>query len=132
MKKILGIIIVVAILIFLVYVSGVNNQQNTQPNFKTQSVKVITSGPWVGTISDVSGSKNVTGTGNETFQLSSYPGKIVVEFQKDGIKDSRDINGSIIPNTSPLTVQLVSGDDVVANKTTTEDGGVINLSNNIL
>lgn len=132
MKKILGIIVIVAILIFLVYVSCLNNQQNTQPNFKNQSVKIIASGPWVGTISDVSGSKNVMGTGNETFQLSSYPGKIVVEFQKDGIKDSRDINGSIIPNTSPLTVQLLSGDTVISNKTTTEDGGVINLSNNIL
>jgi len=131
-NKILGIIIVVAILIFLVYVSGVNNQQNTQPTFKSHSVKVIASGPWVGTISDASGSKNVMGTGNETFQLSSYPGKIVVEFQKDGTKDSTDINGTIIPNTSPLTVQLLSEDTVIINKTTTDDGGVINLSNNIL
>ena len=133
LKKIIpGIIIVVAILIFFVYVSGVNNQQNAQPNFKSQTVKVIASGPWVGTISDVSGTQSVIGTGNQTFKLSSYPGKIVAEFQKDGTKDSRDINGSIIPNTSPLTVQLLSGDNVVANKTTTEDGGVVSLSNNIL
>jgi len=72
------------------------------------------------------------GAGNETFQLSSYPGDIVVQFQKDGTKDSRDINGSIIPNTSPLTVQLLSGDNVIMNKTTTEDGGFISLSNNII
>jgi len=44
-NKILGIIVIVAILIFLVYVSGVNNQQNTQPNFNSHSVKVIASGP---------------------------------------------------------------------------------------
>ncbi|ADZ10213.1 hypothetical protein Metbo_1993 [Methanobacterium lacus] len=112
--------------------SGVNNQQNTQPNFKTQSVTVIASGPWVGTINDASGTKNIMGTGNKTFQLSSYPGKIVVEFQKDGTKDSRDSNDSIIPNTSPLTVQLLSGDTIIANKTTTEDGGIVNISNNIL
>jgi hypothetical protein len=133
MKKIiLGIITIVAILIFLVYVSGVNNQPNAQPNFKSQSVKVIASCPWVGTIDDVSGSRSVMGTGNETFQVSSYPGDIVVQFQKDGTKDAVDINGSTIPNTSPLTVQLLSGDNVVVNKATTEDGGVVSLSNNIL
>lgn len=116
----------------VVVVSGVSNLQNAQSNFKSQSVKVIASGPWVGTIDDVSGTRSVMGTGNQTFQVSSYPGKIVVQFQKDGIKDSVDTNGTIIPNTSPLTVQLLSGGNVVETKTTSEDGGVVSISNNIL
>jgi hypothetical protein len=105
-KIIFGILGV--ILILVVFASNVSNKQNTQANFNGYSVKIIASGPWTGTISDASGSRSVMGTGNQTFQLSSYPGMVFADFQKDGSKDRVDINGTLIPNNSQLTVQLLS------------------------
>jgi hypothetical protein len=80
-------------------------------------VRVMYSGCWTGAIAGISGDatqKSVDGCGTETFAVS---GSIVsVSFQK---KDDK---------SNPLTVQLLSGSDVVKEDSTTAAYGVVALA----
>ncbi|MCE7700095.1 MAG: hypothetical protein K8E24_015145, partial [Methanobacterium paludis] len=82
-------------------------------------------------IGDSSGSKSVQGTGSQTFQLAQNPGIVSVTFQKDNSKDAVSTNGTITPDTSTLTVQIVDGGgNVVATQSTSADAGVVSVSHN--
>jgi hypothetical protein len=105
----------------------------TQPNTTTTQasipmIKVSSTGPWSGNIDDSTGSKTVDGSGSQTIQLSQDPGIVSVTFQKDNSKDVIN-NGTIVPDTSTLTVQIVDGSgNVVATQSTSADAGVVSVS----
>ena len=145
MKKFnIGILGIICILVLVVAASGCtsssnnttatnsssSNGQSSQSSSSSGSgmVKVIASGPWTGNILDSSGSKSVQGSGSQTFQLAQNPGNVAVTFQKDNSKDVVN-NGTITPDTSTLTVQIVdSSGNVVATQTTSADAGVVTVS----
>jgi hypothetical protein len=111
--------------------SSSSNGQSSQSSSSSGSgmVKVSASGGWMGSILDSSGSKSVSGTGSQTFQLAQNPGIVSVSFQKDNSKDAISANGTITPDTSTLTVQIVDGSGkVVATQTTSADAGVVSVS----
>jgi hypothetical protein len=91
-------------------------------------VKVVASGAWTGSIQDSSGSRSVQGSGMQTFQLAQNPGIVAADFQKDNSKDVSS-NGTITPNISTLTVQIIDKDgNVVATQSTSVDAGVVTVS----
>ena len=148
MKKFnIGFLGIIGILVLVVFASGCvssgnnttmnnsssSNGQSTQSTSSsgTATVKVITNGPWTGNIEDSSGSKSVQGTGSQTFQLAQNPGIVSVTFQKDNSKDAVSTNGTITPDTSTLTVQIVNGSgNVVATQTTSANAGAVAVSHN--
>jgi hypothetical protein len=136
----IGLLGIIGILILVVFASGcTGSSNNTTSSNSTSSqqssaisapisVKVDASGAWLGTITDNTGSKSVSGSGSQSFQLSSNPGIVSVVIQKDNSKDAV-VNGSITPDNSSLTVQIVDGQGkVVETKTTTADAGVVSVS----
>ncbi len=136
----IGLLGIIGILVLVVFASGcTSSSNNTTSSNSTQSqqssaisapvsVKVDASGAWSGTIADNTGSKTVSGSGSQSFQLSSKPGIVSVVIQKDNSKDPV-VNGTITPDTSSLTVQIVDGQGkVVETKTTTADAGVVSVS----
>jgi hypothetical protein len=136
----IGILGIIGILVLVVAASGCtstsnnttatnssssNGQSNSQSASSSGSpiVKVIASGPWMGQIMDSSGSRSVSGTGSQTFSLAQNPGMVSVSFSKDNTKDATN-NGTVIPNTSTLTIQIVdSNGNVVATQSTSADAG---------
>ncbi|MBZ2166286.1 hypothetical protein [Methanobacterium spitsbergense] len=144
-KSKIGILSVIGILVLVVMASGctrssnnttMSNQsqpqsQNTQSSTSGNApiVKVIASGPWMGQIQDSTGSKSVSGTGSQTFQLSQNPGMVIVSFSKDNTKNTASTNGTVTPDTSTLTVQILDGKgNVVATQTTSADAGNVATS----
>lgn len=141
----IGLLGILAILVLVVFASGCtsnSNSNNTPNGTQTQqqngqsynqsvnsgSIRIIATGPWKGSISDSSGSKSVQGTGTQTYLLAKNPGTVAVSIQKDNSKD-QVINGTIQPDTSTLTVQIMSsGGNVVASQSTTVDAGVVTVS----
>ena len=140
----LSILGIIGILVLVVFASGCTSSSNntTMSNSSSQSqssqsasssgtpsVKVIASGSWSGSIGDSSGSKTVQGTGSQTFPLTQNPGVVAVSFQKDNSKDTVSANGTITPDTSTLTVQILDGSgSIVATQTTSADAGVVTTS----
>jgi PBP1b-binding outer membrane lipoprotein LpoB len=137
-----GILGIIGILILVVFASGctsssnnTNNQtsdgQSTQQSASstgTPQIKVISSGPWDGAIADNSGTRSVQGSGTKTFALSQNPGAVSVNFQKDNSKDQVN-NGTITPNTSTLTVQIIDASgNIVESQSTSADAGVASVS----
>jgi hypothetical protein len=135
----IGLLGIIGLLILVVFASGCTNtsnntSSNTTPSQQSTaisapiSVKVAASGAWFGTIADNTGSKSVSGFGSQSFQLSSNPGNVSVVIQKDNSKDVI-VNGTLTPDTSSLTVQIVDGQGrIVETKTTTADAGVVSVS----
>ena len=143
----ISILGVIGILVLVVFASGCtssdnnttmsnsssSNGQSSQSNQPTSSssngeVKVIATGPWMGQIMDSSGSRSVSGTGSQTFQLAQNPGMVTVSFSKDNTKDQSN-NGTVIPDTTALTVQITdSNGNVLATQTTTADAGNVATS----
>ena len=146
MKKFnINILGIIGILVLVVFASGCTSSSNntTMSNSSSSNgqssqsasstgnamVKVTASGGWTGNVLDSSGSKSVQGTGPQTFQLAQNPGDVVVSFQKDNSKDAVSANGTITPDTSTLTAQIIDGSgNVVATKSTTADAGVVQIS----
>lgn len=143
MKKVnFGILGVLGIVLLVVFASGCtsnntnssSNGQSSQNNGQAAtysgapSVTVAGNGAWTGNIADNSGSRSVDGSGSQTFQLSNNPGVVAVTFQKDNSKDVIQ-NGTIVPNTGTLTVQILDKTGkVVASQSTTADAGVVSTS----
>ena len=136
----IGVLGIIGILVLVVFASGcTSSSNNTTSSNMTQSqqssaiagpvsVKIDASGAWSGSIADNSGTKTVSGLNSQSFQLSSNPGIVSVVIQKDNSKDAV-VNGTITPNTSSLTVQIINGQGkVVETKTTTADAGVVSIS----
>jgi len=143
----IGIFGIMGILILVVFASGCvsssdnntsssssNGQSNSQSGQSASStgnamVKVIAAGSWSGSIGDSSGSKSVDGSGTETFPLAQDPGIVSVDFQKDNSKDAVSDNGTITPDTSTMTVQIIDQNgNVVATQSTSADAGVVSVS----
>lgn len=144
MKKYnIGFLGVVAILVLVVFASGCTNSSNnatTNPQTQQQngqsynqsvnsgSIRILSTGPWKGSISDSSGSRSVQGTGTQTILLAKNPGTVAATIQKDNSKD-QVINGTIQPDSSTLTVQIMSsGGNVIASQSTSVDAGVVTVS----
>jgi hypothetical protein len=142
LRKNIGILGIMSILILVVFASGctsssnnTNNQssngQSTQQSASssgTPQIKVISSGSWSGAIADNSGTKSVQGSGTKTFALSQNPGAVGVNFQKDNSKDTVT-NGTINPDTSTLTVQIIDASgNIVETQSTSADAGVVSVS----
>ena len=142
----MGILGIMVILILIVFASGCvsssdNNSSSSSSNGQTNSqsgqsasstgnpvVKISASGAWTGNIADSAGSKSVDGSGYQTIPLPLNPGSVAVTFQKDNSKDVI-VNGTIMPDTSTLTVQLVDKDgNIVATQSTSADAGVVTVS----
>ena len=131
----------IIILVLIVFASGCTSSNNTnnqssngQSNQQSASstgipqIKVISKGPWNGAISDNSGTRSVQGSGTKTFALSQNPGAVSVNFQKDNSKDPVN-NGTITPDTSTLTVQIIDANgNIVATQSTSADAGVASVS----
>ena len=143
MKKLnISILGIIGILVLVVFASGCTSSSNntTMANSSSSNgqsasstgspmVKVSGSAGWSGDITDNSGSRTVSGTGSQTFPLSQDPGNVVTTIQKDNSKDAVDANGTITPNTSTLTVQIVDQNgNVVATQSTSADAGVVSVS----
>lgn len=142
----IGILGIITILILVVFSSGcTNNSNNSTANTQTQqqngqsynqsvnsgSVRIISNGPWKGSIQDSSGSRTVQGTGTQTILLVKNPGTVSAAIQKDNSKD-QVVNGTIQPDTSTLTVQIMSsGGNVVASQSTSVDAGLVSVSANL-
>ena len=140
-KSKIGILSVIGILVLVVMASGCTSSNNNTTSSNPQgqstangssipgaSVKVISSGPWTGAISDSSGTRSVEGSGSQTFQLAANHGSVAVNFQKDNSKEVGP-NGTITPDTSTLTVQIVDGQGrVVATQSTNASAGVVTVS----
>ena len=135
---------IIGILVLVVFASGCvssgNNTTNTSSSSNSQSnsqpasssgnpiVKVIATSPWMGDIQDSSGSRSVSGSGSQTFSLAQNPGDVVVSFSKDISNDTSN-NGTLVPNTSTLTVQIIDKNgNVVATQSTSADGGNVATS----
>jgi hypothetical protein len=139
----IGILGIMGILILVVFASGCvsssNNTTNSSSSSSSQSgqsasstgnpvIKISASGAWTGNIADSAGSKSVDGSGYQTIPLPLNPGSVAVTFQKDNSKDVI-VNGTIKPDTSTLTVQLVDKDgNIVATQSTSADAGVVSVS----
>lgn len=146
MKLNIGSLGMVALLILIVCASGCtnSNSNNTTSNTQTQqngqsyqqtsnsgSIRIIATGPWTGNIQDSSGGRSVQGSGTQTFLLAKNPGTVSATIQKDNSKD-QVINGTIQPDTSTLTVQIMtSGGNVIASQSTSVDAGVVSISANL-
>jgi hypothetical protein len=92
-------------------------------------VKVIGTGKWSGDIDENSGSKTVDGSGTQSYPLSQDPGIVSVTFQKDNSNDAMSDNGTITPNTSTLTVQIIDQNgNIVETQSTSADAGVVSVS----
>jgi hypothetical protein len=64
----------------------------------------------------------------QTFQLAQNPGIVAVDFQKDNSKNVIS-NGTITPNTSTLTVQIIDQNgNIVATQSISADAGVVTVS----
>jgi hypothetical protein len=139
----ISILVIMVILILVVFASGCvssnNNTTNSSSSSSSQSgqsasstgnpaIKISASGAWTGNIADNAGSKSVDGSGYQTIPLPLNPGSVTVTFQKDNSKDVI-VNGTIMPDTSTLTVQLVDKDgNIVAAQSTSADAGVVTVS----
>jgi hypothetical protein len=135
-RNIFGIIGIVLLVVFACGCTSSNNNNTTtsngqssqsgQPASSTGSplIKIISSVQWSGNIQTNSGSRSVQGSGTESLPLSQNPGTVTVTIQKSNANDVVS-NGTIIPNTSTLTVEIIdSNGNIVATQSTSADAGV--------
>ncbi|OEC86958.1 MULTISPECIES: hypothetical protein [Methanobacterium] len=120
MKKIVGIILAISILV--VFASGCtssnnmsNNSSNGTSNQNNSNVtlQITADGPWTGDYAYTNGDMQINGTGNANYNLGLNPGHVTVSIENKG-------NGT-------LTVQLLRGGNVVQTQSTSESMGIVNI-----
>lgn len=80
-------------------------------------INIITNGSWEGKVGNTKNSNHISGTGSKMIRIH-YPSweDIVVSIEKDY-------------SSSPLTVQLIKNDRVIAENSTSTPGATVSLNN---
>lgn len=114
MKRILGVVL--AILMLVVFASGcTSNNSNSTSNQSNSNVtlQITANGPWAGDYAYTNGNMQVNGTGNATYNLGPNPGHVTVSIENKG--------------NNTLTIQLIRGGNAVQTQSTSENMGVVNI-----
>jgi flagellar basal body-associated protein FliL len=107
---IIGGIVLVVVVLFGCAIAGFFGNGST----KSVSIEIKYSGPWTGSIGDSNGQRSIQGTGSHSYDVKS--GIVTAVIQKSD-------NG-----TTPLTVNILEGDNIVETQTTTAEYGVVSVS----
>ncbi|BDZ69557.1 hypothetical protein [Methanobacterium petrolearium] len=114
MKKIMGIIPVVLVLVVLA--SGCTSSSNNTSNQSSSNVtlQIYSNSTWIGDYGYKNGDMQINGTGNAKYNLGPNPGTVTVSLENNG--------------TGTLTVQLLQGGNVIQTQSTSDNQGVVNIN----
>lgn len=113
MQRKLQASLLILVVLGVVAISGCTSTDNSSNSTSNNVTAVINySGSWSGAISDNTGTRSISGDGNQTIQLGSDPGVISINAQK---QDGGD---------GTLTVSIIKGGKTLATQSTNSAYGV--------